>query len=102
VSLAFLVVVTDGFAFAIRIGREVHTFHLLGGVFQLRDKFLLAFDYLVMRLEIRFHIHREVAFREIFNMTERSLHYELLAQVFVDGLRLRRRFHDYQSFCHIL
>jgi hypothetical protein len=26
----------------------------------------------------------------------------LLAQVFVDGFRLCRRFHDYQSFCHIL
>jgi hypothetical protein len=26
----------------------------------------------------------------------------LLAQVFVDGFRLCQRFHDYQSFCHIL
>jgi hypothetical protein len=35
-------------------------------------------------------------------MTERSFNNVLLAQVFVDGFRLCRRFHDYQSFCHIL
>src|SRR5579871_1503045 len=33
-------------------------------------------------------------------MTERSFHYKLLAQVFVDGFRLGWRFHDYQSLCH--
>ena len=33
-------------------------------------------------------------------MTERSFDDVLLTQVFVDGFRLGRRFHDYQSFCH--
>src|ERR1700744_1534966 len=35
-------------------------------------------------------------------MTEGSFNNKLLAQVFVDGLRLCGRFHDYQSFCHRL
>ena len=45
-------------------------------------------------------IHREIAFGEIFNMTERSFDDVIFTQVFVDGLRLCRRFHDYQSFWH--
>jgi hypothetical protein len=47
-----------------------------------------------------FHIDCQIALGEIFNMTERSFDYELLTQVFVDGFRLRRRFHDYQSLWH--
>src|ERR1051325_6901361 len=33
-------------------------------------------------------------------MSERSFDDVLLAQVFIDGLRLRRRLHDYQSLWH--
>ena len=31
----FLQVIADGFAFAVRVGREVDGFHLLGGLLQL-------------------------------------------------------------------
>jgi len=54
-----------------------------------------------MRFEAVFDIHREIAFRQIFNMTEGSFDDKLLAQVFVYGFRLGGRFHDYQSLCHI-
>ena len=62
----------DGFAFAIRIGREVDFIHLFGGGFQLTDELLLAFDDFVTRFKIVIDIDREIALGEIFNMTERS------------------------------
>ena len=75
--------------------------HFAGGGFEFVDEFLLAFDDFVVRLEAVFDIHREIALGQILNMTEGSFDDKLLAQVFVDGLRLRRRLHDYQSFWHI-
>ncbi len=99
-SQLFLQVVADGLAFAIRIGRQVDGIHFLGGCLQLRDELLLAFDHFVAGLETVFDIHREILLGKIFDVTERSFHHVLLAQIFVDGLRLCRRFHDYQSFCH--
>ena len=68
----FLEVVADGFAFAIRIGREVDCVHLLGGGLQLRDELLLAFDDFVVGFEIMIDIDREIVLGEILNMTERS------------------------------
>ena len=64
--------VADGLAFAIRIGRQVDFIHLLGGGFQLTDELLLAFDDFVTGFKIMFDIDREIALREILNMTERS------------------------------
>src|ERR1035438_2948226 len=40
----FLEVVADGFAFAVRIGREIDFIHILGGGFQFGDELLLALD----------------------------------------------------------
>jgi hypothetical protein len=54
-----------------------------------------------VRLEAVLNVHREIALGQILNMTEGSFDDKLLAQVFVDGLRLCGRFHDYQSFWHI-
>ena len=100
--LQFLLqVIADGFAFAIRVGCEIDVFDALGGLFQLADELFLAFDDFVARFEAVLDIHRQVLLGKIFDMTEGSFDNELLAQVFVDGFRLCRRFHDYQSFCHI-
>jgi hypothetical protein len=52
-------------------------------------------------LESALDIDCEVLLGKILNMAERSFDNVLLAQVFVDGLRLRRRFHDYQSLWHM-
>ena len=73
----------------------------LAACFSSCDELLLAFDDFVVRLEAVLDIHREILLGKIFDMTERSFDDVLLAQVFVDGLRLCRRFHDYQSFCHM-
>ena len=92
----------DGLAFAVRVGREVDVFYFLRRLFQLGDELFLTFDDLIARFEAVIDVDREVLLGEIFDMTEGSFDYKLLAQVFVDGLRLSGRFHDYQSFCHRL
>ena len=68
----FLEVVADGFAFAVRVGREVDFFHFLGGLFQLGDELLLAFDDFVMRFKAVIDIDCQILLGKIFNMTERS------------------------------
>ena len=45
-------------------------------------------------------IHGQVFLREILNMAQRRFDDELLTQIFIDGFRLDRRFHDYESFRH--
>ncbi len=75
--------------------------HLPGGLFQLGDELLLAFDDFVARLETVLDVHRQVSLGKILDMAERSFDDILLTQVFVDGFRLCRRLHDYQSFCHM-
>ena len=45
-------------------------------------------------------IDREIALGEILNMTERRFDDIIFAQVFIDGLRLGGRFHDYECFWH--
>ena len=47
------------------------------------------------------HVDRQILLGKIFDVPERSFDDVLLAEVLVDGFRLRRRFHDYQSFCHM-
>jgi len=87
-------------AFPVRVSREINVFHLLGGLFELGDELLLAFDDFVPRFETVFDIDCQVLLGKVLNMSERSFDDKLLAQVFVDGLRLCRRLHDYQSLCH--
>ena len=96
----FLEVMTDSFALAIRVSRQVYRAHLLRGRLQLLDQLLLAFDNLVPRLEAVLHIHREVLFRQVLDVAKRSHHDVVLPQIFVDSLRLGGRFNDYERLGH--
>jgi hypothetical protein len=78
----------NGFALAVGVSREVDFFHFARGCLEFGDEFLFAFDNFVVRFEAVFDIHREIVFGQILNMTEGSFDDKLLAQVFVDGLRL--------------
>ncbi len=92
----------DGFAFAIRVSRQVDRIHALGRRLQLRDELLLAFDDLIVRLEVLVDVHSQVLLRKILDVAERSLYDVLLAEIFADRFRLRRRFDDDERFCHDL
>src|SRR2546422_618595 len=83
-------------AFAVRVGRKVHAGRLGGRVAQFPDRLLLAGYRFKCRCESVFNIDAEVALRQVLNMTHRCLHDIILAEVSVDRLGLRRRFHDYQ------
>ena len=96
-----LKVIADGLTLAVRVGRQVHLLHPPGGLFQIGDELLLPFDDLIPRLETVVDVHRQVSLREILDVAKRSFDYVLLTQILVDGFRLCRRLHDYQSLWHM-
>ena len=67
---------------------------------QLAQQFAFAFDDFIARFEAVLHIHGQIFLGEILNMAQRSFDDVLLTQIFIDGFRLDRRFHDYESFRH--
>ena len=96
-----LEVIADGLALAVRVGRQVHLLHPSGGLFQIGNELLLPFDDLIPRLETVVDVHRQVSLGEILDVAERSFHYKFLTEILVDGLRLCRRLHDYESLWHM-
>ena len=96
----FLQVEADGFAFAVRVSRQVDGVGALGGRLQLRDQLLLAFDDFVDRLEVVVDVHRQILLGQILHVAQRGLDREVLAQILADGFRLRRRFDDDEILCH--
>ena len=69
---------------------------LLGGVLQLLENLLPARDHLVRGLEPIVDVHAELALRQIADVPHRGDDFVIPAQIFVDGLRLRRRLHHDQ------
>ena len=61
---------------------------------QLRHQLLLAFDDLVARLEALVDVDRQIFLGKILDVPKRSFNDVLLAEIFADRLRLRRRFDD--------
>ena len=90
----------DRFALAIRVSGEVHGIDTFGGCLQFRDQLFFAFDNFVSRREFVIDIHGQILLRQIFHVTQRSLYDVLLAEIFSDSFRLRRRFDDDERFSH--
>src|ERR1039458_325408 len=75
-ALKFLLeVVADGLPLAVRIGREIDLFPLLGGLLQLVEKLLFTVDDFIPRLEAVFDVHRQIFLGKILDMTERGFDY---------------------------
>ena len=83
-------------ALAIGVGREVQGIGLLEGTHDGVDVLLIALDHLVFHREVMLRVDGAFLGHQIPNMTVRGENFEVLAEVFLDGFRLGRRFHDYE------
>src|ERR1700690_67694 len=88
----------NGFAFAIRVRSQIDGVHANRQLFQLGDDLLFAGNDDVLGLEVIVGIHAKRALRQIFDVPERSLNREALAEIFLNRLGLGRRFDDDESF----
>ena len=98
-------VLADGFAFSIRVSGEIDRVSFPGRLLKIgNDLPIVALlgirDDLVFRLEIVLHIDAQPFGRQIFDMPDRGLHDEVLAEILIDCFRLGRRFDYYQILCH--
>src|SRR4029078_4323362 len=84
----------DGFAFAVRVGRQIDVVRGQGQLLQLGENLLLAGDDYVFRLEFVVDIDAQRALGQVFDVPERSFDGEALPQIFLDGLGLGRRLDD--------
>ena len=82
----------DGLAFAVRVRREIDGVGRGRQLLQLGHNFFFAGDDDVVGLEIVLNVHTQSALGQILHVPERGLDREALAQIFLDGLRLGRRF----------
>ena len=64
---------SNGFSFAVRIGREVDNISFLGGGDEFFDDFFLLWKDRIGRFEIVFYVDAEFFFGEVADMTERGL-----------------------------
>jgi hypothetical protein len=62
--------------------------------------FLAAGDHFVRRLEAFLDVDADLALREVAHVPHRGHDLVLRSQIFVDGLRLGRRFHHDECLCH--
>src|SRR5215208_5482462 len=86
----------DGFAFTIRVSRQVDVFRLLSELLELFDYILLLIGNTILWREIIFHIHRELRFQQITNMPHRSADGVTLPEVTPNCLRLGWRLNDHK------
>jgi hypothetical protein len=84
----------DGLALAIGVGGEVERLGLLERTRDGVDMLLIALDHLVFHREVVLGIDRAFLGHQIPNVAVRGEDFEVLAEVFLDGFRLGRRFHD--------
>ena len=90
----------DGFALAVRVGREVQG---LGFLQRLGDGFdvaLVLLEHLVLHGEAVVGIDRAFLRHQIAHVAIGGEHLEVLAQVLLDGLRLRGRLDDDEIVSH--
>ena len=91
----------DGLPLPVRVGGEIDILAALGRLLQVADNILFSLDRLVVGREILIKINADHALGQIPQVAHAGLHLVVLAQVFSDGLRLRRRLHDHKAFfCH--
>ena len=90
----FLQVLTNGFAFAVRVGGQIHGLGLFRRRFQLLNDLAFAGDGDVLGLEIFLQVDAQLLFGQVFDVPHGSFYGEIRAEVFVDGLRLGGRFDD--------
>ncbi len=88
----------NGFAFAVRIGRQIDGVGGAGKLFEVGDYLLLAGDDFVLGGEIIVNIDAETLLGQILNMTERSFYVVTGAEIFLNRLGLSRRLDDNQTF----
>ena len=84
----------DGFALAVRIGCEVDRIGRLRQLLQLGENFLFAGNDDVFGVEVILDIDAQGALGQVLDVAKRGLDRETLAQIFLDGFRLARRFDD--------
>ena len=82
----------DGFAFAIRVRREIDAVGREGQFLQLGQDLFFSGDDDVFGIEIVFDIDTRAALGQVFHVAERSIDRESLAQILLDSFRLSRRF----------
>ena len=90
----------DRFAFTVGVGRDVDVRRLLRRVLQLFDDLLSRRDRLVLFGEVVLDVDPELALRQIADVPHRRDDLEVATQIFVDGLRFRRRLDHHECFCH--
>ena len=91
----------DGLSFPVRVRGQQHAVGLGGSFLQLFHQLFLAFDDGVLGLEVVLHVHAEAGLGQIPHVSHRGHHFIAASQIFLNGLRLGGRFHNYQ-FCHWL
>ena len=91
----------DRLALAVVVGREDQVARTLHRTLQVGDVFLRVLGHLVGHAEALLHVHAELALRQVPDMPEGSPDGIVVAQVLLDGLRLRRRFDDDEGSWHI-
>ena len=90
-------VVSDGFAFAIRVRREEHLVGLGGSLLQLRNDFLFAWRDNQRRLECALReLNPDFIFGQVHDVADGRQHFIALAKIFFDRLRLGGRLDDHQ------
>ena len=90
----------NGFALAIRVGREIQRVRLLQRTDDRIHVFFIALDDLVLHRETTVGIDGAFFGDEVANMAIRSHHLEIFSEIFADGLRLGWRFNDDQILGH--
>src|SRR5262249_45124800 len=73
---------------------------VLRGILQFFDDLLARFDRFVLFGEVVVDVDTKLALGQIADVPHRRDHFVVAAQIFIDGLRLRRRFDHYECFCH--
>ena len=84
----------DGFAFAVRVRRQVDVVRGQRQLLQLGENFFFAGNDDVFGLEFVVDINAQRALRQIFDVTERGFDNVAFAKIFLNGFRLAGRFDD--------
>ena len=91
-----------GFAFAVRVCGEIDGIRLSRFLGKLFDHFALVVQDAVSGLEVVFDFDAHLAFGKVADVSHRCFGDESASEKALDGSRLRRRFYDYEVFCHLL
>ena len=90
----------DGLALAVRVGRQVQGLGLAQRARDGVDVALVLLEHLVLHGEAVIGIDRAFLGHEVAHVPVGGEHFEVLAEVFLDRLRLGRRFDYDEVVCH--